>query len=706
MARVDDGHRIVQSAWRARLGGGVNEAAFEKIWRRALHDGVVNHAAFTRAPESAEPDYPKVAAAAGKLALGPAPTDASLDVVFTVGHMYDGRFANNGWLQELPQPATRVVWDNPALVSPKTAEKLGLLPQSYSQSDPDTMYTQKYPAGKKATVTINGRSMEIAVWVMPGMADNTVILPLGYGRKTNCCGRVGDGVGFNTYAVRDAASGRAARGATLKRSSGDYAISSTQNHWTMGLPDKPRTSIVRQVDYPAWNKFADPATNKLLTEIDRDRLYGTAKDPLNFAERVCGGELTHAPPNISIYPNPYDDSGDPQHPGKRLPDAPKSIDGTLYGRTTTPAPGSVYAKGQQWGMSIDLATCTGCGACTVACQAENNIPIVGKKEVAKGREMTWIRVDRYFVGDDLNNPDGMLHQPIACVQCENAPCETVCLVNATTHGPEGINYMVYNRCIGTRYCANNCPYKVRRFNFFDYGVTRFNGDYYFKETIEALPMPSNHGNGPTDHNKINPNLIPPRLRQKLEEISKLQKNPDVTVRSRGVMEKCTYCIQRINEARIEMKIRDLKDKAGEFHIPDGFFQSACQQACPSDAISFGDLLDKTSNGGAGSRAFQMRHNQRSYLLLGFLNTRPRTTHLIRVANPNPKLVSEQRKVAWENPFQHGGHEGGHEGGSHEPAGETKGGHAMSRSSFLRDSAKKLADSGYSLSLRVLGSVGV
>lgn len=694
--RVDDGHQIVRTAWRARLGGGVNEAAFEKLWRRALHDGVCTHQAFAKsaqAPTGAGVRMAAIAAEVAKLKVDSAPSESSLDVVFGIGHIHDGRFANNGWLQELPQHGTRLVWDNPALLSPKTAEKLNLLPESYSESDPNEAYTQKYPAGRMATLTINGRSMEIAVWVLPGMADDTVALMLGYGRggvpghegQWGACGRVGDGVGFNTYKVRDSASGAMAGGAKLARSTTSYPLSSTQNHWTMGLPGKEdRRSILRHVDLAAWQKFGG---EKPL--VEKDRLYATQKDPLNFGERVGHGELTHTPANIGIYPNPFADSGNHQRPGDRLPDAPKSVDGNLFGKRNEPEPGSVYATGPQWGMSIDLTTCTGCGTCTIACQSENNIPVVGKKEVAKGREMTWIRVDRYYTGHDLNNPDAMLHQPIACVHCENAPCETVCPVNATVHGPEGMNYMTYNRCIGTRYCANNCPYKVRRFNFFDYGVTKFNGDYYFKDVIEAVPGLPGHGNGSTAHNKHNPNLIPPRLREKLDQVSRMQKNPDVTVRSRGVMEKCSYCIQRVNAARVEMKVQKLE------RIPDGFVQAACQQACPSGAISFGDILDTASNKGQGSEVRQMRENQRSYLLLGFLNTRPRTTHMVRVSNPNPRLVSKERKKYWDDPF---GHHGSH--GDHGHGGES---HSMSRSSFLRDAAKRLTDRGYALTLKVLNA---
>jgi molybdopterin-containing oxidoreductase family iron-sulfur binding subunit len=255
--------------------------------------------------------------------------------------------------------------------------------------------------------------------------------------------------------------------------------------------------------------------------------------------------------------------------------------------------------------------------------------------------------------------------------------------------------MTYNRCIGTRYCENNCPYKVRRFNFFDYGVTKFNGDYYFKETVEAV-VPDRGGiTGSGEHNKLNPNLIPPRLRQKLDQISRLQKNPDVTVRSRGVMEKCTYCVQRLNEAKIETKLRDLKG------IPDGFVKTACQQACPSGAIEFGDILDTQANNGAGSRVRQFRDHPRSYQLLGFLNTRPRTTYLVRVGNPNPRI----RKPV-EDPF---GHPGAHEGGEPAPGrapgqGEHAAAGPVSRSAFLRDTTRTALDRGYALSLRVLNPV--
>jgi molybdopterin-containing oxidoreductase family iron-sulfur binding subunit len=272
----------------------------------------------------------------------------------------------------------------------------------------------------------------------------------------------------------------------------------------------------------------------------------------------------------------------------------------------------------------------------------------------------------------------------------------VCPVNATVHGPEGLNYMTYNRCIGTRYCANNCPYKVRRYNWFDYGVTKFNGNYFGKEIIEPIgeKVPGQNGvNGSTVHNSINPNLIPPRLREKLDEITRMQKNPDVTVRSRGVMEKCTYCVQRINAAKIDCKLSDIRDKDGYYVVPDGFFQAACQQACPSNSIIFGDILDTTS------KVHASRANARSYALLGYLNTRPRTSHMVRVMNPNPALLAKtdpERLKHIDSPF-HGVPGAPHsEGDGHGHEHGEDGKHSF------YDKSKRYEDSGYALSLRVLG----
>jgi Fe-S-cluster-containing dehydrogenase component len=664
LQRTDDGHHIVRSAWRQRLGMG--EEQFEQVWRRALHDGVLPNV--RQEPQAIQANVGNVARAVARMQFSAPPPTSAMDVLFTAGHLYDGRYANYGWLQELPQPGTRVVWDNPALMSPATAQALGIAPVGFNEANHGKMYTSRWPSGRMARITVDGRSMEIAVWIMPGLADNTIVLPLGYGRRVS--GRVGDGVGFDTYQLKTTRTGLTARG-TIAQGSGTYHIASTQNHWSM----EGRTSIVRVVDLVAWQLHGDKGDIP-----HEDILYGT-RSTLNFGERVGHGELTHNPPMLNIYPNPY-----------------------YAGREMEPRPSSVFSKGPQYGMSIDLSTCTGCGACTIACQAENNIPIVGKHEVAKGREMSWIRVDRYFVSDvkygtleTINEPQQMLHQPVACVHCDNAPCESVCPVNATVQGPEGHNYQVYNRCIGTRYCANNCPWKVRRFNFFDYGVAKFNGDYMGQELVEAIAPDRGGTTGSGTWNKINPNWIPPRLRQRLDEIEKMQKNPNVTVRSRGVMEKCTYCIQRTNRARVETKLQDLQ------YIPDGFVQTACQQACPSDSIVFGDFLDERSNDGRGSRIRAMRNHPRSYWLLGYLNTRPRTTYMVRVENPNPAL----RKPV-DNPFDHYGHDSGHS--SHGAADEHRylpgmdAGDGMTRSAFLRDGAKAVADKGYALSLRVLGSV--
>jgi len=623
------GYELVRASWQPRFG-----ADFEKRWKRSLHDGVV---AGVEAPAAPTPNAERAASLVRALDLSA--LSGGLEVVVRGGFMHDGRFANVSWLQELPQHGTRVVWDNPALVSPATAKALGLTQESE---------TAKFPEARVARLSVGGRAIEIPVWATPGVADDTVVLQRGYGRRH--AGVVGDGVGVDVGPILDGTGAALLGGGQLASTGRSYPISSTQHHWTM----ESRTSIVREVDLAAWKKHGGFEKDHF------DPIYGRKGGTLNLAERL--GELAHTPPNVSSYVNPLNQSRD---------DA---------------SAGSAFSKGPQWGMSIDLARCTGCGACTIACQAENNIPAVGKRETQKGREMAWIRVDRYFTGDDINEPAQMLHQPVACLHCENAPCEVVCPVNATVHGPEGLNYMTYNRCIGTRYCANNCPYKVRRFNFFDYGVTRFNGGYFGKGLVESIVPDRGGVTGSGRHNKLNPNLIPPRLRQKLEEISKLQKNPDVTVRSRGVMEKCTFCIQRINQARVETKLRT----PGLTGVPDGFFESACQQACPSEAIAFGDILD------GASRVHGARVNGRSYGLLAYLNTRPRTTYMLRVNNPNPRL-----RAPVEDPFHHSGepHDdhktGAGQGEKHGAAPDAAGGSLVGRRRLVRGITE--------LSLKVLGA---
>ena len=630
-AETTDGFEIVRDVWRARTN--TEGPAFEKLWKRALHDGVL--AGSTPTASAAGIDSGAVANAVSGLRLADPPSEISLEAVFVTTHLHDGRFANYPWLQELPDPGTRVVWDNPVLVSPATATALRVEP-SGGNEDP---YTGKQiPTSRMADVTIDGRTMRLPVWILPGMADNCVIVPVGYGRTV--AGHVGNDVGFNTYGLRGSSALRTAAGVTVARSREKYEIVSTQNHWSM----EDRTSIVRQLDHKYWEEMGDLPPEKIADEI-----YAALPGKnLNLAERL--GELAHMPEPYSIYDNPQNMSAGDVDPSAE-------VHSDVLGKDLPPE----FARGSQWGMTIDLTTCSGCGACTTACQAENNIPVVGKREVAKGREMGWIRVDRYFTGD-LNNPDQILHQPIACVHCENAPCETVCPVNATTHGRSGTNDMVYNRCIGTRYCANNCPYKVRRFNFFDYSQTKFNGTFVGEDELGIRPR--------------NVNFVPPRLRQKLDEIQKMRMNPDVTVRGRGVMEKCTYCIQRINRAEDELRVQDtFKDLP---RIPDGLFQTACQQSCPTDSIVFGDILDKAS------RISETRNNNRSYMLLGFLNTRPRTTHMVRVSNPNPAI----REAV--NPFH--GHNT-HDSHDSEPQ---DGGHAV----FFKKSRE---GEPVSLALRVIGA---
>ena len=632
---VNDGYAVVQRTFQSKFKLGLGS---DKAWRRTLHDGVYNtDATFVSPHVNAAGVIGAIPAIAGQFKLG---VSTEYEVVFVASpNVFDGRFANNGWLQELAHPVSKVSWDNPALISKKTAEALGITLDRHPTD-------QKYDNAQIVTVTLGDKKLTIAAWVQPGIADNTIILHTGYGRTR--CGRVGDATGFNVNPLRRSSPGptgsRIATGvAVAKDAKADwYLIANTQDHWTM-----EGRGLIREIDLDAWKTHGDEDYSKdKSVQIDP---YDNSRH-LNMAGRL--GMEGHAPANIDIYRKvtgeplrgaaqfyiQVDDKGQPVLDDKGRVQAPQN----KYGKRV-----------QQWGMSIDLTTCTGCSACTIACQAENNIPIVGKIETAKGREMHWIRVDRYYASDpegkdpyyDATNPD-MVVQPVACVHCENAPCEVVCPVNATIHDTAGMNNMAYNRCIGTKYCSNNCPYKVRRFNWFDYGTKQYKGNW--GQVGQPLAMTD----VPTPEN---PNWIPPRLREKNHPVQDLQKNPHVTVRSRGMMEKCSYCIQRINAASIETKISDLK------HIPDGFIQTACQQACPTGAIVFGDIYDYEANEGKGSKASNLRRDPRAYALLAYLNTRPRTTHLVRVRNPNPKI---RRPIV--DPFVHHGAE--HEGHSETPAG--------------------------------------
>jgi molybdopterin-containing oxidoreductase family iron-sulfur binding subunit len=487
---------------------------FEKFWRKTLNDGLVAGSAF--APVSVTPKL-------GDLPAIKTTSAGDIEFIFRPDPcVYDGRFANNGWLQELPKPVTKLTWDNAALISPKTAEKLQLAHNiAWRGGEHGKVYSNV------VDISISNSKVTAAAWRLPGQADGVIVLPLGYGRKK--AGYAGTNKGFNAYVVRtsDALWATSASASAIKKTGDDYPLACTQYHFNMEG---------RQI-------------------LATGTLEEYRKNP-NFAN-----ELAVLPAqDFSLY------KGTAEYPYDR----------------------------DKWAMAIDLNKCNGCNACVVACQSENNIPVVGKDQVMRGREMHWIRIDRYYeklkptVGDateyddSLDNPPTFF-QPVPCQQCENAPCEQVCPVGATVHSAEGLNDMTYNRCVGTRYCSNNCPYKVRRFNFL-----RFQ-DW---ET--------------------------PQL--------KLLRNPEVTVRSRGVMEKCTYCVQRINNARIE------SEKANT-SIHDGAIVTACEQACPTEAIVFGNANDKNS------RVAKLRAQQRNYSLLGELNARPRTTYLAAVRNPNPELES-------------------------------------------------------------------
>jgi molybdopterin-containing oxidoreductase family iron-sulfur binding subunit len=646
-----DPYTIVRDTLRAKVG----LVGFESKWRRILHDGLSPAAGSTA---TVSVNMQGVVGALASLAASAKANDGVELVFLTSPHVHDGRAANNGWMQELPHAVTKVSWDNPALASPATMKKLGFSTGRHPK-------TPEYNHAAIASITAGGKSVDMPLWPQPGMAEGTVAVHLGYGRRV--CGRIGAGTGFDAYPIRSSAAMRIASGVTVVPASDKEPclIATTQDHWTMEGRD-----ILREIDLPAWQKFGDEDIMGK-DEIQKDPYDRTRK--LNFAGRL--GMESHAPANVDIYKRKQKQAQslrftEEDENGQPLVDAKGNI---------VPISNKYGKRIQQWGMSIDLTTCSGCGACTVACQAENNIPIVGKKELAKGRELHWMRVDRYYgtaaTGDaekntlgiggdkDITSDPDMVVMPVTCVHCENAPCEVVCPVNATVHDEQGMNDMAYNRCIGTRYCSNNCPYKVRRFNFFDYGTKQFRGNFAGKETIEELPKIMQP---PSEY------FVPPRLRQKKLEVATMQNNPHVTVRSRGMMEKCTYCIQRVNMARVETKVADLS------HIPDGFMQTACEQACPTNSIVFGDIYDHDANDGKGSRVKQKRNDGRSYQLLSFLNTRPRTTHMVRLRNPNPALADAARKARWDHPFHHGAHGGGHAEPGHDSHTDNKAqGHVMS-----------------------------
>lgn len=617
---VTDPYTQVYNTITGLIGGG----NADHVFRQFLHDGVLAGTAYKKAAVRFN-----ATGLAPLFALAPSFTALSadnLEVRFTFdAKVDDGRFANNGWLQECPDPITKISWDNAILVSPKLAKHLGIDPAG-SLLQVARKENANYKQGKEQAfvgeVTLNGVTVSGPIHIQPGLSNYTIVLPLGYGRTVS--GRVGKGVGHNFYPLRSSTGMAFATGATIKVTSTVYALANTQEHWSM-----EGREIVREENYKE-----DGSTD------------------LGFVHKF--GTESHAPSN-------YGEENSLVELAKLTPEQRAERKALLA--VTTPRGESLYdhpdfTGTHQWGMSIDLNTCIGCNACIIACQAENNIPIVGKDQVLRGREMHWIRLDRYYSDGNIEgaafggegnkvipeDPQVSL-QPIACQHCELAPCEIVCPVNATVHDEEGLNTMAYNRCIGTRYCANNCPYKVRRFNFFDWN----------KRALDELYM------GPLG-------------KSGMPELVKMVKNPDVTVRMRGVMEKCTYCVQRIQQAKIKQKVK--AGASANVEIPDGTIKTACQQVCPVDGVSFGNVKDPHS---AVSKAKAL---EQDYALLGYLNIRPRTTYLGKLRNPNPAMpdyaalpLSRTEYEKKNNP--HFGHEPAHGDDSHghaAPEGEKKGEH--------------------------------
>jgi molybdopterin-containing oxidoreductase family iron-sulfur binding subunit len=468
------GLELVQQTWKSRFG------VDTEGWNQVLHDGLLASGVLPAADPAA--------AVEGALFTGAESTEEGYELVWLPSStVWDGRYANNAWLQEAPDPMSKLSWDNAALIDAETARELEVETED------------------AVTLSRDGREVTLPVIVLPGQARGSIAVELGYGRSA--AGRVGNGVGVDINPLRGVGDAGFVGGISVVKAVATNDLVFTQEEWS--LNERPLVRRAAREEYLRHPDFAQEPD----AELDFVELY-------------------------------------PRHD---------------------------YSEGPQWGMAIDLNACTGCMACVTACQSENNIPVVGKKEIDRGREMLWLRVDRYFEGDP-KEPE-VVFQPVPCMHCENAPCEQVCPVAATVHNPDGLNLMVYNRCIGTRYCSNNCPYKVRRFNFYN----------FTRDT---------------------------------PELTKMAMNPDVTVRSRGVMEKCTYCIQRITEGK-----RRAKREGRE--LVDGDVVTACQQTCPTEAISFGDIRSE------GSEVSRHKADSRNYTILAELANFPRTTYLARIRNPNP-----------------------------------------------------------------------
>jgi MoCo/4Fe-4S cofactor protein with predicted Tat translocation signal len=483
------GYDLTRAYWQKQHSG----ADFEQFWRKSLHDGWIEGTTFASKQLSA-----KASSASDNLFHTYVAEQFELNIRRDPT-IYDGQFSNNGWMQELPKPMSKLTWDNAIQIGPKMAERLQIASQDVVELE------------------LNGKKVKGPAWIQAGHPDNSITITLGYGRTH--AGRVGTAQGFNAYEFRTTAAPYIASGVKITKTGEIYKLASTQGMQSMDTPDGGHRPLVRETTLEEYKK-----------------------EP-NFAQEE------ETPYDLTLYENyPYKEEK--------------------------------YA----WGMAIDLNKCVGCNNCMIACQSENNIAVVGKEQTHIGRHMHWIRIDTYYEGD-RDNPKAFF-QPVPCMQCENAPCEVVCPVGATNHSAEGLNDMVYNRCVGTRYCSNNCPYKVRRFNFLlfsDWDTPQY----------------------------------------------KMMRNPDVTVRSRGVMEKCTYCIQRINERRIDTETASVRE-GKDIRIGDEL-QTACQQSCPAGAIVFGNINDPNSN------VSKWKAQARNYSLLGELNTRPRTTYLAEVRNPNPEL---------------------------------------------------------------------
>jgi len=497
--------RATHESLAGKIGSFASGEEFEGAWRRWLHAGFIPEAGSTLEIDS----QVRVGGGwgAGLDALLSAP--AGTELVFVADHsLDDGRFANNGWLQELPDPITKIAWDNAAVIAPSKAAELGV------------------EMGDLVRLETDAGSLEMAAFLLPGQAKESITVAVGYGRKIfdRVAGGVSynlaEGAGFDVYPLRSVEAHRSGHAAVkISKASGSYELATTQDHHV--------------IDTLQWEE-EQRRIGQFIRVVD----VGEHPDSHHIEQEVAAAG-PHHPPLKSL----FDD---------------------------------VKYSGHRWAMAIDLNVCTGCSACVLACQAENNIAVVGKDEVAYGREMHWIRIDRYFRGDDVDNPE-VVHQPMTCNQCENAPCEQVCPVAATTHNAEGLNDMVYNRCIGTRYCSNNCPYKVRRFNYF------------------------NNTKHPTEQEQM-------------------VYNPEVTIRSRGVMEKCTFCVQRINKAKVQAHNE-------RRNVSDGEITPACAQTCPTQAITFGDLADPDS------RVSQKQSSARAYKMLEELNIKPRTSFLAKLRNP-------------------------------------------------------------------------